>query len=163
MILLVLFVFAAAVPLVWSRRGIGHCTPVDLRSGLSDLQRRRTSERRLILVAALIAVSIGLLLALKPSSDLDLDVLFPEPGDASKVGEATLVRWILLVLAAVVAVPLVVPRRLFRSVLAASTALIALFVAVSILRLGLLYVPVLAFQIRASWILYRRGHPGVSR
>ena len=79
------------------------------------------------------------------------------------MADATVVRWFLLVLAAIVVVPLAVPRRLFRAVLAASAALMAMFIAVSILRLGFLYAPTLALQARALRVLHKHEHPATSR
>ena len=129
-----------------------------------------------MLVASLIAIAIGIMVAAQPTDELDLDVLFPGLGNVSSdfrqavpkpsddgAGEASVVRWFLLVLTAVVAAPLAVPRRLFRFVLSASVVLVASFVAVSILRLGVLYVPTLALQVGALWVLYRQGHLTTSR
>jgi len=65
--------------------------------------------------------------------------------------EATIVRWFVLMLAVVVTVPLVVPRRRFRLALGATTVLLASFVVVSIVRLGVLYAPAFALQLVALW------------
>jgi hypothetical protein len=59
-----------------------------------------------------------------------------------------------------VALPLIAPRRLYRFALWASTAIVASFVAVSILRLGILYAPTLGLQIGALSRYHRRIRPG---
>jgi hypothetical protein len=107
-----------------------------------------------------LALSIGML-ALR-GDQLDADAVLPFQSSPkheivsspapSTSGPSTEAKVILALLATVCAVPVVVPRNAFRAGLIGTISVIGLFVIVTALRLGLLFVPVLFLEIAA----YRR-------
>jgi hypothetical protein len=116
----------------------------------------------LALGAALLCVAVSVAIATLPSNDLDLDALLPglnEAVNGSRQGGPQLIEeardeWrsvqaILVALCSVAVLPVIVPQRLYRFVLLASAAVLTLFVIVTILRLGIVYAPVVLLQVGA--------------
>jgi len=141
----------------------------------AEASRRRADGRwaRPLAGGALVCclgLSFGLLLR---GSDLDSDSILPfQPGQEE--GTTTITgptgpespsagaQVILSLLVAVTALPVLAPRKAFRHSLGASMFLVAAFVLLTALRLGLLFVPVLALQI-AAYVQVQRTDGAGSR
>lgn len=108
-----------------------------------------------------------LALLLVSGNDLDTDSVLPIPQAEQTVGPSqpsttpsspsSLAVAVLVALASVAALPALSPRKVLRFTLGLSIGLLAAFVALTVLRLGLVFTPVLAVLVAAFVLLPREG------
>lgn len=117
----------------------------------------------------MLCVLTCLALVLVSGNELDTDSLLPVPKaeqtDApiepapTQAPPSPLAVAVLVALASVAALPALAPRKVLRFSLGLSIGLIGVFVAVTVLRLGLVFTPVLAVLVAAFVLLPREGGP----
>lgn len=128
----------------------------------ADTEVDERGARRLAAAAFVLCAGVGAVLLIAVGEELDTDSVLPLASESEThiVGATNdppsapvLVTLGLLIVAT--ALPLLAPRRAFGVALLVSTSLIGLFVAATILRLGLLFAPVLCLQVGACALWWR--------